>query len=148
MTLENLHALDGAVNIDKVGVSESSWLTSASVNGNADIDDVSDITEELVEISIRHLEGKVSDEESLGWGVCGFLPTGLVLVVDDKTAAFEYFLMLGLDGSGGLLEGFEFDVSESLSTLATMSSEIRVESYPLLMPLGSLAMTADLISPN
>jgi len=102
LALESLHALGGALNINKVGVGESSWLTGASVNGNTDINDISDITEELVEISIRHLEGKIADEESLGWWVCGWLTAGLVLVVDDETAAFEDLLVLAFDGRGGL----------------------------------------------
>ena len=102
-------------------MSESSWLASASVNGNTDINDISNITEELVEISIGHLEGKVADEESLGWWVCDVLTTGLVLVVDDETAAFEDLLVLSFDGSGGLVNGFEFDVSESSWMLAMIS---------------------------
>lgn len=82
LALKSLHALGGALLINEVGMSESSWLASTSVNGNTDVNDISNITEELVEIGIGHLEGKVADEEGLGWRVRHVLTAGPVLVVD------------------------------------------------------------------
>jgi len=62
---KSFSALGGALHINKVSVGETSWLASTSVNRNPDIDDISNITEELVEISVGHLEGKVANEQSL-----------------------------------------------------------------------------------
>jgi hypothetical protein len=98
-------------------VCETSWLTGTSVNGNANIDNVSNVTEELVEISIRHFESKVANEESLGWLVLSSFRFGLVHEVDDEAAAFQDSLVLGFDGGSGLLHGLEIDISESANGL-------------------------------
>lgn len=110
-----LSTLDGTLNIDEVSVGESSRLASTSVNSNTDIDNISDVAEELIEIGIRHLKGEVADEEGLGrWVLCGsVLALGHVHVVDDETAAFELRLVLGFDGLGGLLDSLELNVCES-----------------------------------
>ncbi len=93
---------------------ETSWLAGSSVNGHADVDDVSNVTEQLVEISVRHLEGEVTNEEGLGGLVLGArFVGGLVLVIDDQATAFEDGLVLGFDGCGGLLDGLILDISES-----------------------------------
>jgi hypothetical protein len=42
------------------------------------------------------------------------LALGLVHIVDDEAAAFEDGLVLGFDGGCGLVDGFEFDVAESV----------------------------------
>jgi len=113
LTLESLHTLNGALHINEVCVGESSWLAGASVNGNTDINDISNVTEELVEVRVGHFEGKVTDEEGLGRWVAVFRTAGLALVVDNETAAFINCLMLGLDGSGGLIDRAELNVSET-----------------------------------
>jgi hypothetical protein len=93
---------------------KASWLAGTPVNGNADIDNVSNVAEELVEISIGHLKGKIANEEGLGWWVLSsVLGFGLVHVVDNETAAFEDGLVLGFNGSGGFLNGVILEVSES-----------------------------------
>ncbi len=93
---------------------ETSWLAGSSVNGNTDVNDVSNVAEKLVEISVGHLESEVADEERLGGCVLGaWLVGGLVLVVDDQTTAFEDLLVLGFDGCGGLLDGLKLDISKS-----------------------------------
>lgn len=50
---------------------ESSRLARAAVDGDADVNDVCDVAEELVEVCVGHLEGEVADEEGLGGGVLG-----------------------------------------------------------------------------
>jgi hypothetical protein len=85
---ESLLALDGTLSVDKISVCETSWLTGTSVNGNSDINDISDITEELVQVGVGHLESKVADEESFGWRVLLSPLTSLGLVVDNNTATF------------------------------------------------------------
>lgn len=113
-----LLTLDGTLDIDEISVGESSRLASTSVNGNTDIDDVSDVTEELIEISVRHLKGEVADEEGLrGFGLSRSTLAALVHVVDNETATFNDGLVLGLNGLGGLFDVFELDVSESVVTL-------------------------------
>ena len=93
---------------------ESSGLASASVNGNSDINDVSNIAEELVEISIRHFECKVTDEEGLGGRVRSVFTCLGCLVVDHKAASFVNGLVLRLNGCGCLLGSFKFNVSETV----------------------------------
>merc|ERR1719262_1720681 len=115
--------LDGTLNIHEIRVGESSRLASTSIDSNTDIDDISDVTEELVEISIRHLESEVADEEGLGGWVGGIFTAGCVHVVDDEAAAFEHGLVLGFDGLGSLFDGFEFDVSESLAQTSSISGK-------------------------
>jgi hypothetical protein len=48
--------------IDEVCMCETSWLASASVNGYSDINDISNITEEPVEVGIGHFKGKIANE--------------------------------------------------------------------------------------
>jgi hypothetical protein len=98
-------------------VGEASWLAGTSIDGNTDIDDISNVTEELVEICVGHLEGEIADEESLGGGVLSPLALCPVHVVDDEAAALEDGLVLGFDGGGGLFDAFEFDVAESVSVI-------------------------------
>ena len=114
---KRLLTLNSTLHIDEVSVSETSWLAGTSINCNTDVDDASNITEELVEICVGHLEGEVADEEGLGGGVFSVLALGLVHVVDDEAAAFEDGLVLGFDGGGGLVDGLEFDIAESVNVV-------------------------------
>lgn len=118
LALEGLHALHGAGNIDEVGVGETSWLAGASVDGNADIENVLNVTEHLVKVGIGHLEGEVANEERLGRGVCNLIWAVLGHVVHDQSSALEGSLVLGLDGSGCLLRAFKLDVCETNSPSA------------------------------
>lgn len=94
-------------------MSETSWLASPSVDGNTDVNNILDIAEEVVDVRVRHLEGKVSKEEGLAWfsGPSDLLSLG-ARIVDDQVTALKYCLMSALDGSGGLLDGLEGDISE------------------------------------
>lgn len=47
-------------------MSEPSRLTRPPVNGHTDVHDVADITEEIVEVLVRHLKGHVADEQGIG----------------------------------------------------------------------------------
>jgi hypothetical protein len=120
-------ALNSTLHIDEVSVSETSWLAGSSINGNTDINDASNVTEELVEICVGHLEGEVADEEGLWGRVLSVLALGLVHVVDDEAAAFEDGLVLGFDGGGGLVDGFEFDIAESVKVELGSNFEAEIE---------------------
>lgn len=48
---------NGALDIDEVGVGEAARLASAAIDGDADVHDVADLAEQLVEVAVRHLEG-------------------------------------------------------------------------------------------
>lgn len=113
LALENLKSLLSGRNISEVSVSESSWLTSATVNGNTDVNNVLDVAEQLVEIGIGHLKSEVADEQSLGWGVLLAGLLGVGHVVDDHAAAGEEGVVEVLNGLGGGLNVLELDVSES-----------------------------------
>src|ERR1039458_6725974 len=90
-------ALNGTLNINKVSWCKTSWPTSASINGNTNVNDILNILEKFVEISIRHLKGKVANEECLGWGVLPGFSSRFVLVVNHETAAFQDGLVFGFD---------------------------------------------------
>ena len=113
LAVKLLPACDGAFDVHEVCMCEASWLASPSVDGNPDIEDIADITEELVEIGIGHLEGEVADEEGLGWGALCLGTIGLGHVVHDQLPAFERRLVFSIDGSFSLLHGLELNVSES-----------------------------------
>lgn len=108
-----LQTLHSAIHINEVCVCETSWLAGTSINGNPDIDNIANVTEELVEIGIRHLEGKVANEEGLGGRIGGGAALGLGHVVDNEAAAFHDGLVLGLNGIGSLFDSLEFNISES-----------------------------------
>lgn len=147
---KSLLALHSALDIDEICVSKSSWLSSTSINGNTNINDIANVTEELVEIGIRHLEGEVANEESLGWRVVCITSARLAHVVYNDTAAFEEGLVFGLDRSFGLVNGLEFDISESveqISVLILVNGDMENQTYPLLNPLASVATTVDLTLP-
>lgn len=113
---------NGTLDITEISVCESSWLSGSSVDGNTDINDIVNITEELVEIGIGHLEGDVTDEEGLGW--LGW-PSGLVgfeHIVHNDAAALKDRLVLGLDGGSGLLDSLEENVAETRYLLALCCS--------------------------
>lgn len=64
--------------------------------------------------------------------------------------------MLGFDGGGSLVDGFEFDVAESVDVMLgskCFKAEILIQrrngvAYPLLSPRASVAIMTLLISPN
>jgi hypothetical protein len=66
LLLQHFPRTSGASNIDEVCVSEASRLTGAPVNSNTDIHDIANVAEEVVQVLVRHLEGHVANEESLG----------------------------------------------------------------------------------
>lgn len=56
LLFKNLHAFHGTFDIDEVGMCETTRLSGASINGNSDVDDVSDTTEQIAQITIGHLK--------------------------------------------------------------------------------------------
>lgn len=86
---------------------EPSRLARPSVNGDADIDDVSDLAEEVVEFAVGHVEGHVPDEEGAGWlrntivaGAKGRL-AAYGGELDGEAAAFERLVVVVVDGALG-----------------------------------------------
>ena len=65
LLLQRLHRIHSALDISEVSVRKTSGLTSSSVNGNPDINDISDATEKVAEVTICHLERHVADKEGL-----------------------------------------------------------------------------------
>ena len=122
-----LHGFHCALDVDEVSVRETSWLSRTSVDGNTDVDDVSDALEKVVQVTVRHLEGHVSDEESLGgrvewsvgsveaaWTLAGLKSLGLVRsILHGEAAAFEELLVESFNGFGGRIDGFKVDVTKS-----------------------------------
>lgn len=113
LVLEEFQSLNSALNIDEVGMCETSWLSSASINGNSDVEDVANITEKVVQVGVRHLESKVTDKKGLGWILHDPIYVGLELVVDDHLATLIDGVGLGLNGSSSLVDVLELDISET-----------------------------------
>lgn len=60
---------------------KASWLAGASINGNADVDDVLDATEKIAEVSVRHFKRHVANEEGSGRRVLCYIRAIAALVV-------------------------------------------------------------------
>lgn len=121
LAVKDLQPLGGALNVNKICVRETSWLAGAPVDGNPDVEDIADITEELVEIGIGQLVGEVTDEERLGraaFPLWRWMPRRMDLVVHDQPSALVYALILRRNGSSGLLNCFELKKSESIISSA------------------------------
>ena len=87
---------------------KTSGLSGSSVDSNSDINDISNTAEQVVEVSIGHLEGHVADEEGLGGRI---LRSALLLrtsasldifgsesgVLNHNATAFVELLMHGID---------------------------------------------------
>jgi hypothetical protein len=126
LLLQDFSSLGRAGDVDEVGVSESSRLASPPVNGNADVHDVANVTEEVVEVLVRHLEGHVSDEESLRRSVVleaagSTASFGVILgcvELDDKVAAFKHLHVEVVDGGLRVGNILELDVSETVKAIS------------------------------
>ena len=59
-------SLGGALNIGKVGMGETTRPAGVTVDGNADINDVVEIPEQFVQVSIRSLVGNVANVQRSG----------------------------------------------------------------------------------
>ena len=101
---------------------EAPGLARAAVNGDAHVDDVADLAEEVVEFAVGHVEGHVADEEGAGGGGgAGRVAVGAREergagggVLDGEGAAFEGFVVEGFDGLGGGGGGGEVYVAETV----------------------------------
>jgi hypothetical protein len=126
---KKLLCLAGARNVDKVSVGKASGLAGPAVNGNANVENVLDVAEKLVEVLVRHFKRHVADEEGAGrlsglegalfpWRAPG---PGLVRVpggagaveLADKVAALEDLLVEVVDGSLGIGQVLEVDVTKA-----------------------------------
>ena len=105
LTLEMLHAFHRTLDVHEICMRESSWLAGTSVDGDADIDHVLNALEEIVQITVGHLEGHVTDEEGLGGRIQRLVRADWVRlaalevaglkrgVLDGEAAAFEELLI-------------------------------------------------------
>lgn len=106
-----------AGNINKVGMGESSGLAGSPVNSNSDVSAVANTSEELVQVLVGDIEGKVSDEEGSGWSIGlaigGTLAVWAENVLDVYASAVNDKSVHLLDGSGSSILFLELDISES-----------------------------------
>lgn len=84
---------------------EPSRLACPSVNRDANINDVSDLAEEVVEFAVGHVVGHVPNEEGAAGGGEGMVAGGtggaLGGELDAEAAAFEGLVVVVFDGVGG-----------------------------------------------
>jgi len=123
-------------------MSETPWLARSSIDRDSDVNHVSDATEQVVEVTISHLEGHVTDEEGLGGRVdrlvgtigarltpcCGSFVCGILY---SQATTFEHLLVQGLDSCGGGFEIFKIDISETGNGVSkTLLSGIMILGLP------------------
>jgi len=118
LRLEHFLGLLGILSRDEVGVGETSWLTTPSVDGDSDVQNVLALAEEVAEVLVGHLERKVANEESLARWVPRLVADRVVglaadVVLDDHTATLEHLLVKALNRSGGRVEVVKFNVTKS-----------------------------------
>ncbi len=124
LVLQQLHGLHGALDIDEIGMSKTSWLPRPSVDCNSYIDHVPNATKEVVEVSVGHLEGHIANEESLRWRILRFAIVlrslgpvyvfgGECGILNDNSATFVELLMHGIDGRSGSLGRGVVNVAET-----------------------------------
>lgn len=128
-------------------MSEAPGCSSATVDGDADVDNVLHATEHVVEVLVGHLEGHVADEDGLGresGAVGARVPARLGLVVlDNEAAAFKYLKIEVLNSGPGVFDVVELDVSEAMRNVSRCDwcrinkMVKRKSTYPLLMPRSS-----------
>jgi hypothetical protein len=97
---EKLPSLSRALSVDEVGMSKASWLARLAVDGNANIGDVTDLTEEVVKILVRQLVRHVADVESWAWRVEPERADGgaRAMILNHYAAPFEDGLVHDFDG--------------------------------------------------
>lgn len=97
-------------------------LPRATVNGNAHVDDVAHLAEELVQLAVRHVKGHVADEEGAGGfvGAVDGAPGGAggggagLGVLDGEAPAREGGVVVVADGGRGGVDGHEVHVAETV----------------------------------
>lgn len=128
---QQLQGLHGTLDVDEIGMRETSGLAGSAVDGNAHVDHVPDSTEEVVQIAIRHLERHVANEQSLGGRVLRLLLkhsasasscelSALVhlfacegRILHNEATPFEELLVQSLNGFGGGLGVLEVDIAKA-----------------------------------
>jgi hypothetical protein len=128
--LKELSRLLGALDIHKVGVGKSSWLSRSPVDCNSHIDHVLDLAEQVVQVRIRHLIGHVSHKEGvrrlLHLGSGSLKPPVLHLVVQNQWAIHKLKAVLRLERGFRFLGGREGDPSEALGATKIIHSDAGV----------------------
>lgn len=128
LSLEYSHGVHSALRIREVSMRETSWLAGSAVDGDSNIDDITNTTEQVVQIAIGHFEGHVANEQGLAWRVLGFRGTTLVVTFGavacfggvgvcegyHQTTTLEGLLVQTFDGSSCALGGFIFNVTKSV----------------------------------
>jgi hypothetical protein len=115
--------LCGARNVDKISVGKASGLTGPAVNGNADVENILNVAEQVIEVLVGHFERHVANEEGAGRrsglesavvASRGPLPGGPGAVeLADDVAALKDLLVEVVDGSLCIGNGLELDITEA-----------------------------------
>lgn len=127
LILEHVHGVHGGLDVDKVGVGETSGLAGTAIDGDADVNDIANATEEVVQIAIGHFERHVADEKGTGRFIfrglgevahaiaaAGFdFAGGESGVLHNNAAAFEVLLVESADGCGGGLGRVEVNIAKA-----------------------------------
>ncbi len=103
---------------------EASWLARTSINRNSHINHVLDLSEQVVQVAVAHVEGHVADEEGFRGSVEGAVGEGGAgegagaffrdAELNGEAAAFEVLEVVEFDGFGGGFDGFKLYVAESV----------------------------------
>lgn len=116
-------------------------LARASVDGDAHVDDVADLAEELVQLAVRHIEGHVADEEGARGlaDACGAAAAGAgeavvaagaggggagAGVLDGEAPAGEGGVVVVADGGRGGVDRGEVHVAETVRCVCAAVSQV------------------------
>lgn len=104
-------------------MSEASWLTGPSVNGDSYVNNILDIAEQVIKIFVRHVEGHVANEKGLAWIIGSTVRESSRGVVDlfsgavrlnGEATTLEWLLIQGLHSLCSVLRVGEFNVAKSV----------------------------------
>lgn len=104
----------GAFDIQEIKMRESTRQAGATIDGDADVGDVVDALEQILQVTVGELVGDSADVQAVGrrehvlWG-----QDSTFGVCHHDLAAIHNLAMLLLDGLGGSLDVAELDVAES-----------------------------------
>ena len=118
-------------------MSKASRLSGSPINCHPHVNHILNLSKQIVQITITHIEGHVSYEEGFGrrvdwtilrilvgpaWRAVGGRTGAGQRVLNRKTAALKVLEVEELDGAAGGFNIFKFDVAESVSIRHSISN--------------------------
>lgn len=118
-------------------MSETPGLASSSVDGDANIHDVADIAEKVIEVLVRHLVGHVADEERLGRRLFAEVPLAIpgaapllnTVELNDEIPTLEDLQVKVLDSGLRVVYILKVDVTESSTQASVVIDDLDLVNF-------------------